>query len=221
LQDCFKTVGVGVVCVTGPGPRSGQRTDRALHAGGALAVESKLGGCVGPRGRARRRDFHRHVRCAASVLGASVEPRVSSWFMGRRGSLLQSRIGRSKARYGLVAHCQLFVIGDPAGFHHRVKAFFQPLDSTIEQGPLLLYGRNPAQSEPCSRCPAGAPRGSFPALIQNRWFKQNTDDDHPVQQGARHETTRKPFVHAHPPCSVRSKPSPNPTCLQYLANVAR
>jgi hypothetical protein len=21
--------------------------------------------------------------------------------------------------------------GDPAGFHHRVKAFFQPLDSTI------------------------------------------------------------------------------------------
>jgi hypothetical protein len=49
----------------------------------------------------------------------------------RRGSLLQSRIGRSKARYGLVAHCQLFVIGDPAGFHHLVKAFFQPLDSTI------------------------------------------------------------------------------------------
>src|ERR1700704_2533809 len=42
LQDCFKTVSVGVVCVTGPGPRSGQRTDRALHAGGALAVESKL-----------------------------------------------------------------------------------------------------------------------------------------------------------------------------------
>jgi hypothetical protein len=110
LQDCFKTVSVGVVCVTGPGPRSGQRTDRALHAGGALAVESKLGGCVGPRGRARRRDFHRHVRCAASVLGASVEPRVSSWFMGRRGSLLQSRIRRSKAGYGLVAHCQLFVI---------------------------------------------------------------------------------------------------------------
>ena len=120
---------------------------------------------------------------------------MSSWFMGRRGSLLQSRIGRSKARYGLVAHCQLFVIGDPAGFHHRVKAFFQPLDSTIEQGPLLLYGRNPARSEPCSRCPAGAPR-LFPlsALIQNRWFKQYTDDKHPVQQGARHETTRKPFV---------------------------
>src|SRR5438067_2497833 len=33
-----RTVSVGVVCVTGSGPRSGQRTDRALHAGGALVV---------------------------------------------------------------------------------------------------------------------------------------------------------------------------------------
>jgi hypothetical protein len=65
--------------------------------------------------------------------------------------------------------------------------------------------------------------GLFPlsALIQNRWFKQNTDDNHPVQQGARHETTCKPFIHARPPCSVRSNPSTNPTCLQYRANVAR
>lgn len=71
--------------------------------------------------------------------------------------------------------------------------------------------------------PRRRPAGLFPlsALIQNRWFKQNTDDNHPVQQGARHETTRKPFVHAHPPCSVRSNPSANPTCLQYRANVAR
>jgi hypothetical protein len=71
--------------------------------------------------------------------------------------------------------------------------------------------------------PRRRPAGLFPlsALIQNRWFKQNTDDNHPVQQGARHETTRKPFFHAHPPRSVRSNPSANPTCLQDRANVAR
>ena len=43
--------------------------------------------------------------------------------------------------------------------------------------------------------------------------KLNADDYHPVQQCARHETTRWPFVHAHPPCSVRSNPNANPTAF--------
>jgi hypothetical protein len=117
----------------------------------------------------------------------------------------------------------LFVIGDPAGFHHRVKAFFQPLDGTIEQGTAPALRPQPGAVRALFAVPRRRTAGLFPlsALIQNRWFKQNTDDNHPVQQGARHETTRKPFVHAHPPCSVRSNPSAKPTCLQYRANVAR
>ena len=62
-------------------------------------------------------------------------------------------------------------------------------------------GQNPVRGAP------PAPRGalSFVGLIQNRWSSKNTDDNHPVQQCARHETTRKPFVHAHP-LSVHSEP---------------
>jgi hypothetical protein len=149
-----RSFSVSLVCVTGPGLGSRQRTGPGLRAGGARAVESKLRGCVGKRARARRRP-----ECASPVVGASVQPSVVVLLvMGRRRCPSRSwlSISRNKAGFGLVTSCRLFAIS-----RHGA-------DSGCGQTTRCRHPRRPRPRHRREREGPGSPRCCDAAIGANR-----------------------------------------------------